>query len=171
MSIDLKAIEALTAAATPEPWEWSHDGDDSWNGMGGPGEDDSVLWAHGEHTEGWIVANKADTDFIAQSRTIVPALTAEVARLRAQVHSLTHKVHPGAVAPAKTWPDDTEINQAIADAEDFGEAIWEIAEKYDVQLTNNMERWVDGVFVRHCGDFIQEIRDAAEKHLIAKDSK
>ena len=91
---------------------------------------------------------------------------AENTRLRAQVASIGKSAHPGSCAPPGSHPDDTEINEAIADAETFGEAIWEIGDKYEIPLTNNMERWSEGRYIRHAGEFYQDVLDEANKHLV-----
>lgn len=69
-----------------------------------------------------------------------------------------HTGGAGNFSPRETWPDDSACDEAIAEAETFGLAIWEIAEKYDVPLTNNSVRWQEGVFVRHITDFIEDVR-------------
>lgn len=56
-------------------------------------------------------------------------------------------------------PDDTESDEMIARAVDLTEALFEIAEKYQAPLTNNLPRWQDGVYLRHIGDFIQDVKD------------
>ncbi|QIP39747.1 hypothetical protein G9444_2503 [Rhodococcus erythropolis] len=93
-------------------------------------------------------------------------LEAENVRLRAQVASIGH-VHPGACSPVETHPDDREINEAIDESECFADAMFEIAEKYGANVTNNMDRWQDGVFLRHIAEFIEDVETAALKHLRA----
>lgn len=63
------------------------------------------------------------------------------------------------------WPDDTEINAAIAQADSFAESLFEIAEKYGADVTNNEPRWQGNVFLREVGDFIADVKASAEKHL------
>jgi hypothetical protein len=65
-----------------------------------------------------------------------------------------HTGSTGYVSPRETWPDDTDCNEAIAEAPTVQEAFWEIAEKYDVPVTGNMPRWQEGQFLRQAGDFI-----------------
>lgn len=43
--------------------------------------------------------------------------------------------------------------------------MFEIAEKYGANVTNNMDRWQDGVFLRHIAEFIEDTETAALKHL------
>ena len=81
MSIDLKAIEALIAAATPGPWE--SDGDYDRAEVCQTAEPFATIV--GTETEGRaymsyerLVLSAADSAFIAQSRTLVPALIAEI---------------------------------------------------------------------------------------------
>lgn len=96
----------------------------------------------------------------------VAELEAEVLRLQAQVASIGH-VDPGTYSPRHVHPDDTVINGCIEEAECFADAMFEIAEKYGANVTNNMDRWQDGVFVRHVGEFIGDTKTAALKHLSA----
>ena len=83
--IDLDAAQALADAATPGPWIWEHDQEDSWDSLDGPGGK-SILWANGMHTEGWINADTADAAFIAEARTLVPALIAELREVREELN-------------------------------------------------------------------------------------
>lgn len=62
-------------------------------------------------------------------------------------------------------PDDTEINEVIADSPDFASALFEIGEKYSIPLTSNLPRWQDGVYVRESAEFYGEVMDAVRKHL------
>ncbi|UJC77963.1 hypothetical protein D4768_09810 [Rhodococcus erythropolis] len=96
----------------------------------------------------------------------VAELEAEKLRLGAQVASIGH-VHPGTCSPVETHPDDREINEAIDESECFADAMFEIAEKYGANVTNNMDRWQDGVFLRHIAEFIEDVETAALKHLRA----
>lgn len=91
-------------------------------------------------------------------------LLAEVVRLRAQLASIG-STNPCVTSPKETWPDDTEINAEIAGADSFAVALFEIAEKYGANVTNNYPRWQNGVFIREVGDFIGDITTAAQKHL------
>ena len=88
-SLDLEAIKARAAAATEGPWEW----------------DDSTIGQHWSRPEPWAVVvddevscmdycyggssspikSDADGQFIAHAREDIPALVAEVERLRAQL--------------------------------------------------------------------------------------
>lgn len=63
-------------------------------------------------------------------------------------------------------PDDSEADAAIADAEDLNEALWEIAEKYQVPVTNNYPRWQEGQWLREIGEFIGDIRNAVERFTL-----
>jgi len=96
----------------------------------------------------------------------VAELEAEKLRLGAQVASIGH-VHPGTYSRIETHPDDREINEAIDESECFADAMFEIAEKYGANVTNNMDRWQDGVFLRHIAEFIEDVGTAALKHLRA----
>lgn len=75
--IDLDAIEARASAASPGPWQRG-------NRIGGPATelDDAQVYGpemtiYDEGGHGW-----EDAEFIAHARTDVPALVAEVRRLR-----------------------------------------------------------------------------------------
>lgn len=74
MSLDLEAIKARAEAATPGPWECV--------GMGDVVTPTFVI----QTTD----RNPADGRFIANARTDVPALVAEVERLQAEVDELRH---------------------------------------------------------------------------------
>ncbi|MEO3931353.1 hypothetical protein WMO79_00875 [Micrococcaceae bacterium Sec7.4] len=89
---------------------------------------------------------------------------AEVTRLQAQLRSIG-RVDPGVASPKETWPDDKETNEAIAAEDSFAGALFEIADKYGANVTNNYPRWQNGVFLREVGEFIADVTAAAEKHL------
>lgn len=80
---ELAALEALTEAATAGPWEWNdHDlhavsvaNDDPWD----PASGQKIIVTD----SGAYPPEKDDAAFIAAARTAVPALIAEVRRLRA----------------------------------------------------------------------------------------
>ena len=82
--LDLEPIKAREAAATAGPWETIHKHsqctvkDDEMDGLGlridGPPE----AWNRGQFEKG------ADAVFIAASRADIPALIAEVERVRAE---------------------------------------------------------------------------------------
>lgn len=69
-----------------------------------------------------------------------------------------HTGSTGYTSPRETWPDDGEADAAIAEAHSLTEAIWEIAEKYDVPVTNNYPRWQEGRFLREIGEFIGDMK-------------
>lgn len=84
---ELTAIERRAQAATPGPWMWTYDGSSDWSV--GPEPD----------TQGQAVANchryrapfNHDAVFIAHAREDVPALVAEVRKLRAFSEELTNR--------------------------------------------------------------------------------
>jgi len=79
--IDIDAARALCDAATPGPWVWFGDlsiGDVYLSA----GRKREVLWPSGMHTEGYLDVAPEDAAFIAAARDLVPALLAEVERLR-----------------------------------------------------------------------------------------
>jgi hypothetical protein len=76
--LDLDAIEARAAAATPAPW--------SRGGNADPGEviygEGGTLISVGWEGDGGVIRPETDGEFIAHARQDVPALVAEVRRLR-----------------------------------------------------------------------------------------
>jgi hypothetical protein len=66
---ELTGIEARANAATPGPWEAQHSYDDCW-------------WLGGPEANGPDMLPQGDAEFIAHARADVPALVAEVRRLR-----------------------------------------------------------------------------------------
>lgn len=82
--LDLEPIKAKEQAATPGPWEVN----------GSP--HDRHMATVGRHyittpnRAGRSARNEAIAEFIASARTDVPALVAEVERLRAEVEELRH---------------------------------------------------------------------------------
>lgn len=85
MTIDLNAIRKRAEAATEGPWsaEYSAVVSDHANseGLAGPINDVCVL-SDGEYIDNYN--QRADANFIANARQDVPALIAEVERLRTQ---------------------------------------------------------------------------------------
>lgn len=91
--LDLDAIEARASAATPGEWEWrgfdlARDGRSERSALVAPrasGGQDYVIegrvqsWNEGEPA---MAVRDADAEFIAAARYDVPALVAEVRRLR-----------------------------------------------------------------------------------------
>lgn len=79
--LDLDALEALAAAATPEPWVVGHNRDgEAW-----------LRFPAG----GWISAEwrwEHDAQFTAAARTAVPALVARVRALEAEVAVLKARI-------------------------------------------------------------------------------
>lgn len=97
-ALDLDAIEARAAAATEGPWEWREDSHDRLILAGplkSPSPDDEsaypwmavLSWAGLKEPKRPLTAklSPADKAFIAAARTDVPALVAEVRRLRATI--------------------------------------------------------------------------------------
>lgn len=60
-------------------------------------------------------------------------------------------------------PDTTEDDEAIAEATSFVEALFEIANKYAVPVTNNLPRWQNGIWLHEVGAFIGDIQEAARR--------
>lgn len=74
-----------------------------------------------------------------------------------------HTGSTGYMSPQETWPDDSEADKEIAEAETIAEAFWEVGEKYDVPTTGNSPRWQEGQFLRPMGDFIRDCVNVARR--------
>ena len=82
--IDLQAIEAREKGATKGPWKWArYDVNDY--GISSPC---SVLSEPGDWAELGRAECKDDAEFSAHARTDIPALIAEVKRLRADLEAI-----------------------------------------------------------------------------------
>lgn len=97
---ELDAIEARANAATPGPWTWETDYEEEGGYFldGSDGED--VGWARSE----------PDIVFITAARVDVPALVAEVRRLRA-VERAAHEVVAVVLGNGKIYDDDPLIDR------------------------------------------------------------
>lgn len=104
---ELQEIRARCAAATRGPWLWRssikhpeewttpsgrfdvEEGAVAWSVIGGYPEDPSDGWTilHGEAGNGTIIPNENDLAFVAHAREDVPALLAEVERLRTELRA------------------------------------------------------------------------------------
>lgn len=82
----------------------------------------------------------------------------KIAKLEAELKALKTPENP------KEAPDDSDHDEEIRGAADFTEALWAIAEKYDIPLTNNEPRWQNGEYLRSIGDFISDVKTAAERY-------
>lgn len=86
----LNEIEARANAATEGPWEWEGEAKGEWE-IGANSlvpsrrPDDPVLYGYGYDASGIEVKSPADAEFIAASRTDVPALVS-VARYALSQH-------------------------------------------------------------------------------------
>lgn len=81
-------------------------------------------------------------------------LRLEVLQLRERLKSHERPSQSaGYMSPRETWPDDSDVNRAMAEAESLPEAIFELIEKYEIPVTGNYPRWQDGQFIRDIGDF------------------
>lgn len=81
--LDLDAIEARAEAATPGPWGTVDDGSLMAPYVSVACDDGPIITCPECHTAGG--GRRADAKFIARTRTDVPALVAEVRRLRAML--------------------------------------------------------------------------------------
>jgi hypothetical protein len=84
--LNLDEIEARAAAATPGPW--TTDGWEIYQGTGA-GIPDLMKWVGETCRADDYDGSRNDAAFIAHARTDVPAMTAEIRRLRAQVAAVT----------------------------------------------------------------------------------
>jgi hypothetical protein len=130
-------------------------------------ESDKAWAAAEEYAPGDI---EAQDDFVTGWLTYHREVGPELIRLRAQVKSFG-VVNPGGFAGPGEAPDDSESDKMIAEAESFNEAVWEIAEKYGVPITNNYPRWQNGQFLRASGEFLAEIKKAAERFKVGAASE
>ena len=96
MIIDLSAIEARANAATAGPWDWS--GTCLGSELGG-NRRDCIAHIDGDHN----MPSDADQDFIVHAREDIPALCAEVRRLRRKLMAQSDKL---ASANAQAWLND-----------------------------------------------------------------
>lgn len=80
--LDLDAIKARCEAATPGPWEWHSNGLRSG--------DFDCIWGTVDNTgETYVGVHEDDSVFIAHAIDDIPALVAEVERLRGEVERLS----------------------------------------------------------------------------------
>lgn len=79
---ELDRLEALAKAATPGPWYQVYEGSSDWTVYG---PDDDVKSVANLHR--WHQVECPDAAFIVAARDAVPALVAEVRRLRALVEA------------------------------------------------------------------------------------
>lgn len=102
---ELEAIKARAEAATPGPWFYDPDNDVrteagsiyETHGAFGRYKTDCLTSGNGSYF------NHSDGEFIAHARQDVPALVAEVEKLRGEVDRLSHALGLFAVQPMGTW--------------------------------------------------------------------
>src|SRR5437867_10810771 len=87
---ELAELEQLVSQASPSPWIASIEGRDHWSAdavilVGEPREEDMYVSRDGGP------ASKADLDFIATARNVLPRLIAEVRRLRGAARYLVRR--------------------------------------------------------------------------------
>ena len=109
----------------------------------------------------------ADALEAATVPALFPMHDPEYRRIYAEERSVIDAMEDSIPEPTtpeqKPRPDDSEADEMIADSEDLPEALFSIADKYDVPVTNNETRWQDGQFLRHIGDFTHDIKAAFER--------
>jgi hypothetical protein len=89
-----------------------------------------------------------------------------IAELEAQVRSLIAGKEFIGYAKRDEQPDDTPFDEEFAENESFGEDVFTLASKYDVPVTNNAERWVNGQYLRHIGEFHHDIERMCQRWLV-----
>lgn len=94
----LAEIRARVEAATDGPWEWEGESDEEWpqgenSLIGRRGTNGLVLCAWGYDAYG-ITVDEADAEFIAASRTDLPALLAAVEAVRELADRLEWEADP-----------------------------------------------------------------------------
>lgn len=117
--LDLAALRKLAAAATPAPWQIDTGRYEDMDG------DDDVSFARGPMVHrpvqgDWITQSMRDATFISAARDAVPALIAEVERLRAENVELAADV-AGHRERATTY--ERERDEARAEVEALREVI------------------------------------------------
>ena len=113
---ELAALKALAEAATPGPWEEVAESGEWW-----------ITSASDETASLYVIPdtglmNQADVDFIAASRTAVPALLAEVERLQV-AWSAEHDAYIRADEQARMAKREAE--RLRDEIEDIRYAAWE----------------------------------------------
>lgn len=121
MTIDLDAIRARAEAATPGPWTMRDGWGPTTDGLMhftriANGDHDSVLSADGPD----IAGSRANAEFIAHARHDIPALLAEVDRLRSQLD-----VQLGQVIDERDRAEETADDLADLVGEIVGEEVGE----------------------------------------------
>lgn len=71
--------------------------------------------------------------------------------------------YPAGVEWQRPHPDDGEADAFIAESETFIEALWAVADKYEIPLTNNEPRWQDGQYLREVGEFIHDVKEVVTR--------
>lgn len=103
--LDLDEIEARVAAATPGPWWAFSDGPESGDHWYVASGSEAVAHIHSDDGRNED-ARQPDAEFIAQARDDVPALVAEVRRLRGLVSPAAGRVLDAVRQWARAWEED-----------------------------------------------------------------
>lgn len=116
---ELKAIEARADAATPGPWRWL-------NPRMIYSENTEVLCAWAIHADDSdIDCDGADRAFIVAARTDIPALVAEVRRLRRVIAAAEQNGDRPMAYPICPWCQSEHPTRHLTDCEAFL-ARWEV---------------------------------------------
>ncbi|MEU3529379.1 hypothetical protein AB0E62_37000 [Streptomyces sp. NPDC038707] len=83
--LDLDAIDAVIAAATSGPWEMELEQCDCSDGLCSHGTYVSAVYANGERRNDFVDFPDADWQFAVRARAAMPAMAAEIRRLRAEL--------------------------------------------------------------------------------------
>jgi hypothetical protein len=122
----------------PQNHDWEHGGKDRWN---------------------------AEFPYVNEDAAVADAVLAwmDAQQLLQQSAGPSRARSAIAFGPA---PDDTEVDAEIAEATDLGDALFGIASKYLVAVTNNEPRWQDGVWLREMGEFIDDVKNVTGRFAV-----
>ena len=144
MNLDLNAIEARAKAATPGPWGWydppgagygpqieSEEQHARWGGMACVLVTAEVCSACRERGAPCLSGKQEDKDFIAHAREDIPALIAEVRRLREEKEGL-YKLLKHETRAVQSMEDELcALRDRLADIKAKGSDVIREAKEYD----------------------------------------
>jgi hypothetical protein len=107
--LDLDAIDAVTAAATPGSWEVELEQCDCSDGLCSHGTYVAAVYANGERRNEFVDFSDADWQFVIRARTAMPAMAGEIRRLRAEL----------ATAHEQAARTDRQFDQVLRERDDL----------------------------------------------------